>query len=169
MIRKELCAVTSMTAPTFNSHRRNGDLPFSMAGLESKDGKGTTWARFTAFEAALLIAAKTLTAQGMGWREATRMLRTESTGTGGKVAMINRGISIARVEFCFGRRDVLQGPIDRIIATSGAIAAREKTEIMSVISVNVSACLGIAEARMKELGVGVDADFLGSIEPEAGN
>ncbi|MCU0903464.1 MAG: hypothetical protein MUE83_06265 [Tabrizicola sp.] len=75
MIRNQLCEIAGINAATFNSHRRNGDLPFDLSGREVA-ANGRTWSRFSLYDAMLLIAAKDLASgQGVSWAEAAQMLR----------------------------------------------------------------------------------------------
>ena len=167
MIRSEICAVAELAVPTFNSHRRNGNLPFSVASYhEMPDHDGRTWARFTVFDAALLIAAKKLTAQGVSWSKACEILRSKPVGTGGRVGLANPGISAARTELRSGDSQVWQGPIARIVEVSERWAARKGSDVISIVSVNVSACISIAIERMDRLDIEVNEESL-RLDPDA--
>lgn len=73
MIRSELCAIAGMNRETFNTHRRNGDLPFDVP--QGDDEKGS-WGRFTLHDATLMLAARRLVdMHGVQWSRAAAMLR----------------------------------------------------------------------------------------------
>jgi len=175
MIRSELCQIAGITAPTFNSHRRNGDLPFDPSPAEAVDGAGRTWSRFSLVHAALLIAARQLAAaQGVTWSEAAATLR--ATGilcgpTGFEDRFFNRaGIHVARVEFAqaatndapslMDRTQTYKGPLADILRAAEAAAAGyskrhpdQPVIVASIASVDLSHCWNIAVKAADMLGI----------------
>lgn len=182
MIRSELCAIADMSPSTFNSHRRNGDLPFEMTTREAKDGTGRTWSRFEIHDAALLIAARNLVAtQGVTWSEAARMLRhREKIFVGPMRFALENGepIFVAKVTFSNVRTgeaplllregtSIYQGPLAEIVASAGSTVAiynekisrgAEQIEILSVAAVNLSHCYRIAIKAADMLNIDLTID-----------
>lgn len=184
MIRSELCEVANIAVPTFNSHRRNGNLPFSIEQSEAKDGTGTTWARFTCHDAMLLIAAQNLAAsQGVTWSEAAKILREKAIHTDSGNYLSVPGIHCARVEFrteggevpFLGKQfQVYRGNLSRIIASAEKTVevhndqthfASDRLAIFSMISVNLSQAWHIAEQRTAQLGIDLSTE--GAVDPLA--
>lgn len=169
MIRSQLCKVANIEPSTFNSHRRNGDLPFKIEDYESQDGTGRVWARFDLFAAAALIAARKLCNQGMSWSDAARVIRTpEVPGPAG-------------VSTAWFRPDIFVSAAVYTVADAGQISAQERVfrgkfesnaarafsypervfhpdqiaRLETFVSVNVSAAYREAELRAEELGIEV--------------
>ena len=175
MIRSELCKIARIEPATFNSHRRNGDLPFNISDYEAKDGQGRVWARFDAFAAARIIAAKDLCAQGVSWSNAARILREPNMSTGGNVAIHTPGIFIGRALYAldsetarrsFGKEEMIwQGPLSAITdcATRYADAVsrnhpREVINLRSLIAVDLSGAYRLALLRAEQEGIDLSAD-----------
>lgn len=180
MIRSELCAIAEITAPTFNSHRRNGDLPFNIALSEAQDGTGRTWSRFTIHDAARLIAARHLAAsQGVTWSEAARIIRAQKTHGGEPGDPYNpedhSAVHIAQVEFVSWAsgaqvtKVVYQGTLSGIVAVAEARVQTitethtEPLSVASMVSVNFSHCLEIARQRAAAHGITLGGN--GEIDP----
>ena len=183
MIRSELCAIAQMAIPTFNSNKRNGDLPFDLFFAEAKDGAGRVWSRYDYHNAMLMIAARKLCdAQGVTWSEAAKILREKPTHVGSADIQAEPGVCRVRVEFlrCDGeesgflkRFTVYEGKLDEVIASAqrsvevinGRQAfASEHIEIGSVVAVNLSTAFVMAVHRAEDLGIALTSDG----EPEPG-
>lgn len=181
MVRSEFCALTDTSAPTFNTHRRNGDLPFKLEEVEAKDGKGKVWSRFTLIQAALMLAARKLSAsQGVTWSEAAKILREQNTLVGGLASgghfWDHPAIHVARAEFVNedtgadpafrARFEYYQGPLDEIAAAAVGEADAytmhrgdvDCLAVASLVSVDVSHCWRVVCARAVELGIKTDSD-----------
>lgn len=181
MIRSELLDICGMTAPTFNSHRRNGDLPFEASKTEAEDTAGRTWARYTRHDAALMLAARQLSsAHRVSWSEAARILRAPAIYSGGsfKSYFDRSGVHVAQVEFAneitnaeaklFPQLQVYNGTLAEILdmAEGSVHAYNEKNTfkdylvITSIVSVNLSNCWQAAGALAKSKGI--DLSYEGS-------
>ena len=184
MIRSELCEVATIAVPTFNSHRRNGNLPFSIEQSEAKDGTGKTWARFTRHDAMLLIAAQTLAdGQGVTWSEAAKILRENAIHTDSADYRGSPGVHCARFEFqteggevpFMGKQfQTYRGNLSRIIASAEKTVevhnrqshfASDRIAIFSMISVNLSQAWQIAERRTAQLDIDIFSE--GAVDPLA--
>lgn len=184
MIRSELCEVANIAVPTFNSHRRNGNLPFSIDQSEAKDGLGRTWARFTSHEAMLLIAAQNLaSAQGVTWSEAAQILRETAIHTDRDHYHSVPGVHCARVEFrtvggekpfLHDQFQVYRGKLSQIIEAAERTVVKfnersnfeaDRIAVYSLISVNLSQAWYIAKQRAVHLGIDLSSD--GAIDPLA--
>lgn len=163
--------VAGITVPTFNSHRRNGDLPFVMSSGAAVD-EGAKWASFSCHDAAAIVAAKDLAAtQGVTWALAAAMIRERAIHVGDGHYSDTPGIHCVRVEFMAdgggepelaGRSKVYRGNLSAVIGAAcrhvEAVNARARVEsdliqIASVVSVNLSEAWKIAVARAVALGV----------------
>jgi hypothetical protein len=193
MIRSELCKIADMSIPTFNSHSRNGDLPFSTETLEKSDAKGKAWARYSIHEATMLVASRLLSSgQGVTWSEAARIIRqrgqhVHSTGTVSRPKyFLDSGLHCARIEFLtlggaeptgMNRFEVYRGFLPDIVTMADRIVERSKVgndlvslhvAVFSIVSVNLSLAWQIATARAKSLKIRSDEldsiDF--SIDPD---
>jgi hypothetical protein len=182
VIRKELCAVADISAGTFMTHRRNGDLPFDVDFSETYDGSKRRWARYSIHEAARLIATINLAAsQGVTWSEACAIVRGPHELCGavgiGRNAAEAPGYHLARAEHADdGNNDperrsrftLLEGPLPAIVeaaegACEGYASAHPDASpihVASLVTVDLSAAYRIADARMRVLGLepGLDDD-----------
>ena len=183
MLRSQFCEISGVEVPTFNTHRRNGALPFDIAKYELPDVRGRMWVRYNIAAAARMIAAAHLAAsQGVTWSQACEILRADSIGCGDGFQRPYEvpGIHVARAEFRskFGDAPfhwngpfrVYEGKIDAIGAAVAADVhgynARpnvEPVEAVSLVSVNLSRAYQIAYARAEALGIALDDEG----QPEA--
>ena len=186
MIRSELCKVANDMSPaTFNTHRRNGDLPFGLLQAEKHDAGGRTWSRFELHHAMLLIAAQTLASgQGVGWSEAAAILRASVGVThvgmepGGLVENLRRStIHCARIEFSredgstselHPRFKIMRGTLSEIVGSVERGVSRfnelqqlpfERVTVCSFVSVNLSQAWRVAAERAEALKIDFDADW----------
>ncbi|ARO13368.1 hypothetical protein BVG79_00006 [Ketogulonicigenium robustum] len=181
MIRKELCAIVGMTIPTFNSHRRNGDLPFKIDNSEGKDAAGRIWSNFTIHHAAKMLAARNLCdAHNITWAEAAKIMREPSTACGpygvGHSYFEKDNIFIAQVEFANSRtnedpqfmpritlykgllQDIMESANSRAIAYTnsrkeGRAPQDEDICISSISAVNLSHNYKLAKKIAEHLGI----------------
>ena len=178
MIRSELLDICGMTAPTFNSHRRNGDLPFDAARTEAEDGVGRTWARYTLHHAVRMLAARQLAAvHRVSWSEAARILRTQAKYASVENYSDHAGVHFAQVEIVnektnadpdfYPRLEILTGTLQKIVeqAQNSAEAytrhnPHDAVIVASMVSVNLSQCWKIALALAKSKDI--DLSFEGS-------
>lgn len=185
MIRNELCSIAKLNPSTFNVHRKNGDLPFQIETLEAKDGTGRTWGRFSLYHAALLIAARQLTTQGVSWSEACRILRQKPVEVGavgpGTSFRERSEICVARVDFVnsltnaapdFPLPGVFRGPLGDIVAAAAAsvdgynkkwAGQAAPVVIASIVVVDLSHAYNLAALIAVDLGI----DASGVEKPEA--
>lgn len=192
MIRSELCKIVGMKIPTFNSHRRNGDLPFKMGDGEAQDGEGRTWSNFTIHHAARMLAARNLAdSHGVSWSQAAGIMRADGTICGpygiGNHYFERDGIFVAQVEFAnaktndapvlFPRLKVYQGPLAKIIEAAegeaeaytkhrkgGEAAFGEEIRVTSVVAVDLSHSFKLARSIAAAEGIEVKFD---DYRPEA--
>lgn len=187
MIRSELCLLAGIAPATFNSHRRNGDLPFDIWPKEAKDGAGRTWSRFDIYDAMMLIAARNLAqGQGVGWSDAAKILREKATylqsEVGGERANYwLPGFHCARIEFrcedgsepsLIRQFQVVRGTLVDIAAYADRVVLshnersnfpQDRIAVFSIAAVNLSQAWHIAVERAKYLEIDVASD--GDIEP----
>lgn len=195
MIRSELCLVAQIAPATFNSHRRNGDLPFKIWPCEVSDTENRTWSRFGLYEAMMLIAARNLASgQGVSWSEAARMLREDcmhlpGIDEGPPELYRGPGFHCARIEFrcedghlpqLHSQFQVVRGALAEIANyAEREVAAfnrrqhfsRDRIAVYSTASVNLSQAWHIALARATDLKIHLDADLtdgpsVGSLDHE---
>lgn len=183
MIRSEFLDICGMAVPTFNSHRRNGDLPFRVSNTEAEDGAGRTWARYSLHDAARMLAARQLVnAQHVSWSEAARILRADAIHSGGvfKNYFDHPGVNIAQFEFVnestngdpvfYPRLQVLSGTLEEIVAgAENTLQAYNKNNrdhiiIASMVSVNLSNCWQTARSLAKSKGIVMDLDRASPVE-----
>lgn len=188
MIRSELCLVAQIAPATFNSHRRNGDLPFKISAGEAADAESRTWSRFGLYDAAMLIAARNLVSgQGLGWSESTRMLREDSIHLQGSDEVRSElyrgpGFHCARIEFrcedghvpqLHRQFHVVRGALAEIARYAEREATafndrqhfpQDRIEVYSMASVNLSQAWRIAVERAKALQIDFDADSAEGLE-----
>lgn len=190
MIRNELCKIAKMNPSTFNVHRKNGDLPFDIEMAEAKDGTGRTWGRFTLFHAAMLIAARQLTSQGVGWGEACRILRTRPVFVGvigmGQNFFERPGIFVARVDFASvetnkdpdlmeGERfyrgplsDIVEAALETAEAYSFRRAGAERpVYVTGMVTVDLSHSYSLAKLLAEDEGVDTTGDEMPDPPAEA--
>ena len=189
MIRSQLCAIGDISPSTFNSHRRNGDLPFGGPGANPIVKGG--WGRFSLHDAMFLIAARQLAAtQGVGWGEAASILRSNPMHVGrGPVFSnywSNPGHYMARVSFVDDANgfppswictalEVYAGPLADIVATATekaewaserSVAAGYRPVMTSTFAaVNLSHMWELTLQRAAALGISPDATTL-ETEPD---
>ena len=176
MIRSKLCQIAKIAVPTFNSHRRNGNLPFVIDLEEANDALGRVWARFDLHHAVKLIAAQNLaTGQGITWSEAAAIIRDQGIHTGNnRNGYFEPGFFCARVEYrtvdghqpyLTAMHTVFRGALSDIAvaAEQRAVAynerarfAHDKIEVYTIAAVNLSQAWHIAKGRAVEAGVEVD-------------
>lgn len=181
MIRSELCKVVGMSPETFNSHRRNGDLPFS--GPAAGPAIKGTWGRFSLHEAMLLIAARQMAAtQGVTWSEAAAILRAPGILVGSydgrhSTYYDNPGHFVGRVAFMDDQNsapesyvcppfEVCRGPLPDIVAYAlrrAEFASKRAQEakqrpvmVSSIAAVNLSHVWEIALGRARDFGISLD-------------
>jgi hypothetical protein len=169
-----------MSAGTFMTHRRNGDLPFDVDHSETHDGAKRRWARYTINEAARLIAVKNLSAsQGVTWSEACAIVRGPHVLCGdigyGKLPIEAPGVHVGRIEFADdGNHDPQRMARFRLVEGQLAAIFRDAEgcvngyadlhpsvrpiHIASLVTTDLSAAYRIADARMKALGLERDLD-----------
>jgi hypothetical protein len=183
VIRSEFCEISDISVPTFNTHRRGGNLPFDVAKYEQADARGRVWVRYNIHAAARMIAAATLaSAQGVTWSQACEILRAENIGCGDFARPFDvGGVHVARAEYRTRSGDAperMAGPFQvyqgRIEAIGAAVAAEvagynarpdvEPIEAVSLVSVNLSQAYQIAFARADALGIERGGD--GQMEPD---
>lgn len=182
MIRSELCDIAGLAVPTFNSHRRNGNLPFVVEHAEARDGTGKAWARFDLDHAMLLIAAQGLAAsQGVTWSEAALILREKaiyapSEKDGVRVDCRMPGFHCARVEFrseagdapaLRNRFGIYRGTLPWIVKEAESTVEvynrsvnfpSDRIVLASFVSVNLSQAWSIAQVRADQLKIDVHKD-----------
>lgn len=180
MRRKDLCEIAGIKDSNFNVHRMNGNLPFEIERLEGTDGAGRPWAQFSLHDAARLIAARQLQAQGVAWSEACRILREAgmrtSDGNGiGKNYFEAPGVFVARVSFAnsmtnsepmltpatrvyFGRLETIVQNAQEVARSYSARQARVEAEIVisGIIAVDLSHCFTLARLIAADKGIKVD-------------
>jgi len=183
MIRSQFCEISGIEVPTFNTHRRNGALPFDVSKYEEADARGRMWVRYNIFAAARMIAAINLaSSQGVTWSHACEILRADSIlCSGGGRPFETPGIHVARAEFLdhdgkmpFLRSSVFTVYEGRIEAIGVAVAAEVEgfnarldvvpIHLASLVSVNLSQAFQTAYARAEALGVELGKD--GQIEAD---
>lgn len=183
MIRSELCLVADIKPATFNSHRRNGDLPFTLSPQVADEDEGRAWSRFDIYDAALLIAAKNLAAgQGVSWSEAARILREAATHLGSdfdgrRQSFRDPGFHCARIEFrcedghepnLIRKHHVVRGSLADIAGYAERVVAshnsrqhfpHDRIAVYSIASVSLSQAWQIAVGRAQSLMIGLDGEF----------
>lgn len=180
MIHHELADIAGINANTLKIHIRNKTVPFKTELTQGKDGAGRTWSRYDAHDAAYLIAARQLVANGVGWAEACRMLREPSIATAGGIGpgnsyMERSGVFIAQVEFVSQRTNdkpeqmerlrVYKGPIGEIITSAHQVAANysarrpdDPVTISGIVAVDLSHAYQLAQTIADRLSIDLSPD-----------
>ncbi len=178
MRRSEICAIALMPAQTFMTHRAKDNLPFEVAEI---DGGGRKWVRYDIHHAAVLIAARNLTDQGVPWSTATAILRAKPVHTARdplpwKVDYIHVAKASFRnfggdVPFTHKAEEVFQGRIEAIaeLAYRWQKLENEKPHTSHVvctglISVNLSQAYHVAFARAEALGIDLGNDDITELD-----
>lgn len=178
LIRSELCKVVDMNPNTFKVHRSRGDLPFDTSPHDDATDD-RNWMRYSIHDAARIIAAQALCAQGVTWKEAAEIIRSRSMGVG-ESKLIERlnparlgtgqDLMVARLEFLtednkepefYRRHDIVDGTVEEIAGFAARVPQANRLKfphsppfaLASMVMASMTRSYAIARARMEKLGI----------------